>query len=82
MEGDEPQWETAGDDPLSFSLVKTDDKTISGLLLNATGAEWKVEPRPQLTLSFEPAELLKFEMPSVPAPKDMHGPLIVPAKSR
>ena len=83
---DDAQWTTAGggsdDDVLSFSLVRSDEETISGILLNASGKDWTIDPRPQLTMSFQPAELLKFDMPSVPAPKNSHGSsLVIPAKA-
>ena len=83
MSEDNAQWTTAGEeDVLSFSLVRTDEETISGLLLNASGKDWTIDPRPQVTMVFAPPELLKFDMPSVPAPKESHASaLVVPSKS-
>ena len=86
MDDEEVAWTNAGEgdasSKLELTLSRTADDTITGLLLNATDQDWKIDPRPQLLFRFEPAELLKFDMPSVPAPKETHGSeLVVPAKS-
>jgi hypothetical protein len=65
MAEEEIQWTDAGGDAggnkLEFSLVK-EGGDIKGYILNSSGEDHVVENRPQISFTFQPDCLLKFDM--------------------
>ena len=82
---DEVVWINAGDDDagtpddIELNVVKNGNE-IEGFLLNAAKKDVELDMRPDISFSFKPAELLKFDMPSVPSEKDTDAKLVLPSR--
>lgn len=75
--GEEEEIEILEKSDMSLSIVREGDG-VNVFVLNASGEDVVSEARPIIEFAFAPAELMKFDMPSVPSSEK--ATLVIPAK--